>query len=214
MHKGANIFKSIKAFTLMEVLVVLAVIGVIYALTIQPLINNIQTQSYKTAYQKVEADGQAALTNAINDGKIVSMPSYYDAPSVTTNWEAFKSEFIVTKSCESNNNGDCWDQTGEHVWNNTKPTTAEYAFIDNKGRAWSVYYGSEPIILCDINGFKGSNQYGKDRFIFIFSDINNNPWGVPFTKFGPLYIKDFPTVDTNWCPSGGCYYLSWLTGAN
>jgi len=212
MNKGANIFKSIKAFTLMEVLVVLGVIGVIYALTIQPLINNIQTQSYKTAYQKAEADGEAAFIAASNDNTIVPLPTGSDSIISGLNWQAFKAKFIVTQSCESNNGNLCWNPTGEKAFT-SQPWTGNYSFIDNKGRAWSMYDTTESIILVDTNGLKGPNQYGKDRWLFAFTDSSNNRSGT-FTRFSPMFLQDYPAVNTDWCPSGGCYYLSWLTGAN
>ena len=61
------------------------------------------------------------------------MPSNFDTPSAKANWQTFKSKFITIKTCESNNNGNCWDQTGEKVYLNSCPATSNYAFMDNQG---------------------------------------------------------------------------------
>lgn len=54
--KQNNGYKSGKGFTLTEVLVTLAIIGVVAALTIPALITNIQQQQYHTAFKKYYAE--------------------------------------------------------------------------------------------------------------------------------------------------------------
>ncbi|MDD3014804.1 MAG: hypothetical protein PHC34_13970 [Candidatus Gastranaerophilales bacterium] len=62
--------------------------------------------------------------------------------------------------------------------------------------------------MVDTNGFKSPNKYGRDRFIFLMKANNDSGTGL-ITKIG-VYV-DFPSVQATWCPSGGCYYVSWLS---
>ena len=73
-----------------------------------------------------------------------------------------------------------------------------------------MYSANESLILCDTNGFKPPNQYGKDRWVFAFSNQTNTRVG-DLIKFNIPFLADKVNVDTDWCPSGSCYYLSWLT---
>jgi hypothetical protein len=75
--------------------------------------------------------------------------------------------------------------------------------------SWSAgASGTWNYIMVDTNGFKAPNKYGKDRFIFLMQATDGNGTGL-ITKIG-VYV-DFPGKDTTWCPSGGCYYQSWLS---
>lgn len=208
------------AFTLAEVLITLAIIGVVAAITIPILMNNISDKQYKTAYKKAFSIASQAWAQAVNDNNIVSRPSWIDGASKAANFNAFKSYFKVMVDCNSNNNSLCWSTSGEKYWVNY-PTASAFAFIDNSGFAWSLPdngNGSGASILVDINGFTGPNKFGQDRFTLLpmpgsvdLSDVNTYA-GLP-TKIIPM--PDFPSKDNNECLSGNihpCYFTTWLMG--
>ena len=58
-----------KAFTLAEVLLTLAVIGVVAAMTLPSLIQNTQKQQYFTAFKKIYSDlSQATMLIMLDNG--------------------------------------------------------------------------------------------------------------------------------------------------
>ena len=204
-----------KGFTLAEVLVTLSILGIIAALTIPSLVQNTQDNSYKTAYKKAFSVANQAWMQAMAEDKIVTRTIWADSASNATNWNVFKSYFNVAKDCSSNNNAECWSSLpgDEKLIGSGCPTSTASAFIDNSGMVWSrscnVGCGFE--FFLDTNGFKGPNKFGKDRFILYPRNADNSTIaGLPI-KLVPL--SDYPNTEVNYCPSGGCYYTSWLTGA-
>lgn len=89
-----------------------------------------------------------------------------------------------------------------------------FAFIDASGMAWSMRNGPHTsgwtawVFLLDTNGLKGPNKYGKDRFALFMQNETGAETGVPM-KVG--FTKDYLTPDVIMCPTGPCYYTSWLT---
>lgn len=192
-----------EAFTLSEVLLVLSAIGVVAALTIPTLTTNLQDQRYKTAYKKAFSDASQAWNMALNNNLPVPQVAWHDTASSSTNFNAFMSSFEIIKECNSNNNSSCW-ATGETFYGH--PVSSDHAFIDKAGRAWSLH-GDDPTITLDVNGNSLPNKYGKDRFVIYEEASGAN---IPF-KISPW--GDSANPDANNCPSGSCWYTSWLTGA-
>lgn len=213
---------SKKAFTLAEVLITLAIIGVVAALTIPTLIKNFQDAQYKTAYKKAYSVASQAWTTAVTNNEIEARPSWTDDQSKVDNFNAFESHFKVTKDCNSSNNSDCWNSGGEVFYGNYPISTA-HAFIDNSGMAWSLTAnsGTGAEILVDTNGFKLPNKYGQDRFILNPKSENIvNAANTTYPEY-PIVIRpvvnDYTSKDSLLCPSGDshpCYYKSWLLGSN
>jgi len=223
------------AFTLAEVLIVIGMIGIIANMTIPTLINNAQEQTYKTGYKKAYSVLSQALVSASADGNIIPQTGSYASQGADANFAAIKGKFIVTKSCiaTSAELAKCWNTTGEE-WRGEGDSAA--SFIDNSGMAWRLRArdvdGVFPAILIDTNGSKRPNQYGKDRFPFLFSGITTIPvdpsdvWNSYMDLFaGGLPTKFIPMGDVTLsgdnnlsiCPSLAthpCYYTSWITGGN
>jgi prepilin-type N-terminal cleavage/methylation domain-containing protein len=207
------------AFTLAEVLITLGIIGVVASMTIPTLMNNIADAQYKTAYKKAfSIASQAVLTN-YNDDSLLSRSSWYDEAANRANFNAFRDQFKVAKSCDTDIS-QCWEMTGEKAYG--IPSSADTpGFIDTSGYAWiatSEMGGFTGGIALDTNGFKKPNQYGKDRFLF-----NNHPFdkscadnidiGLPgrICPWNNDYIAPTGTNGVGGaCPSGKCYYASWL----
>lgn len=201
-----------KGFTLAEVLVTIAIIGVVAALTIPSLVQITQDNQFKIAYKKAIRDANLALKNAGADDLLLPMTAQNDTSAMNNNFNIFMSKFIVAKPCLSGDNSACWDRSGEFITSpgNTPPIGSD-AFIDNSGVAWVMYNkaGGEALIMVDTNNFKGPNQYGKDRWFLKFIDSTGSRIsGIPVSVMP--YLSD-QTTSTWICHYPPCYYWSWLT---
>ncbi len=223
------------AFTLAEVLITLGIIGVVAALTIPTVISKIQNMVYKTAYKTAFSDLNQAFKMLTYEGtqfqKIVYLkdengnprPGY--APAYGENFKILAQYFKATKTCFDHKRGDlCWKCKGgeqanttytDSEWKGTRECTGNaYSFVDAQGRNWAMYSNNEPVFLVDTNGFKGPNQLGKDRFPFAMAanseNENFNSNAAP-DHVVPGSKTDY-TNKERWCPSGECYYISWLFG--
>lgn len=78
------------AFTLAEVLITLGIIGVVAAITIPTLVNNIQDQQWKTAYKKAYSTLSQALLSANTDG-LLTVPCPNSNSCNNNNFNALKS---------------------------------------------------------------------------------------------------------------------------
>lgn len=196
--------KSKKAFTLAEVLITLAIIGVVAAITVPIIMRNFQDAQYKAAYKEAFSVLSQALDKAKADDLLIDAQSSNPRPSdFDKNFLAIMSEFNVAKQCTDTNSEQCWEINGEKYSNFDYPKQASYAFIDSSGRAWAQYWWGSSFMMVDTNGFKKPNQYGKDRFGLLLPNNtdNNSDTGLP--------IKVFPYVDNpTWgvCdPRNKCY---------
>lgn len=209
-----------RAFTIAEILITLAIIGVVAAITIPVLLKNIQDIQFKTSYRKAYSAISQALLKAQNNGTLASFSGTNGGIGMQANFLAVQAEFKVSKICDSSHLSDCWDtSTNSESFHNEQSTAL--SFIDNSGMTWRARTidadWASPVILVDTNGSKKPNKYGQDRFPFFFS---NTSYGV-YTISG-LPTKIIPGVDrfdnsSLECPSYAthpCYYTSWLIGAN
>lgn len=201
-----------KGFTLSEVLVTIAIIGVIAALTIPNLVSSIKDNQYKIAYKKAFADASQAWMSAYNDG-LLSNTGWTWNTSNNTNFNRFMAKFNVVKTCDPTTKSQCWAPNNElsTVWfSNPNGFVDGGIFIDSAGRSWGTQDGYSYIFV-DTNGFSGPNQFGKDRFP-LFAEVDNtwNKPGVPNT-INPR--SDTTTYDATYCATPPCYYQSWLIGS-
>jgi len=164
---------------------------------------------------------QAFLTASKNDD-FVAMTGQYSYIGAEVNFAALQSQFKIIKQCTNASLG-CWNTSGES-WRQEDSTAP--AFIDSSGMAWKLRYhdtvGLVPAILVDTNGSKAPNQYGEDRFVFLFSCYSFFIWAPPDDMGIPTKIIPFSDI-TNPpasdfiinCPSvakHACYNTSWLLG--
>lgn len=173
-----------KAFTLAEVLITLAIIGIVAAITIPALINNIQNNENITALKSFYSDISNATTTIKqqNDGTMRQTAELN---------ATYASVMNVSKICTSATaQGNCW-HTNAVDWyylngnvmgagatinqgfilnngmlvNIPEPThypncngsNASLAVANNDGCGW---------IIVDVNGFKKPDTIGKDIFYF------------------------------------------------
>lgn len=226
--------KNINAsFTLAEVLIVLTIIGIVAAISIPSLINNVENMQYKSAYKKSFSDLSQAFMNANREWATSSITGSgdYSSLGLEANFLAIQEKFKIVKKCGSSELNDCWDTSGEK-WRGEE--TDVLSFVDQSGISWRMRAndtnGKFPIILVDVNGKKKPNIYGKDRFPFLFvTDVAPiiNPSNVIFSYKGsvigtPTRIIPFADVtiygsdNESICPSiknnEACNYTSFIQG--
>lgn len=190
--------KRLKAFTLAEVLVTLAVIGVVAALTIPPLTklyqDIVRAASYKKAHAQIEqlyrmsiADNNGYNYNCTYiTGKPSSQSLREGCPDL---WQAFirnGKAITVCNKDEGGTIGKCIPEPGvlmpdgsEILAPGERMATAyqdiSHAMVLKNGHYIFMWWiasagGTWPLYAYDINGFKGPNQWGEDVFSFIISD--------------------------------------------
>lgn len=210
---GENCFNGIKkAFTLAEVLITLGIIGIVAEMTIPTLTNNIQDQVFKTAYKKAYSTASQALLMANADDLFQPRTVWCVAAESVSNWNAFKSKFVVIKECDGSNYlNNCWaagEQSFAAAYPPGVPGSDSTFFVDASGMQW--VYSQCFYYLLDTNGLKKPNKFGKDRFMFTLTPDLSSEYalGGPVDK---VWVPaDFPNPEPNYCPSGKCYYNSWL----
>lgn len=209
-----------EGFTLAEVLITLGIIGVVATITIPVLMNNIQDNQYKVAYKKAYSTISQAFQKAQGDNNIIPLTGTFSSQGGEANFAAIKDQFKIAKDCDAAHLSACWNISAPAEKfrgdNGYVP-----AFVDNSEMAWklrdpdsSQHY---PAILVDTNGNKEPNQYGKDRFAFIYASSSvgwgGNDMGMP-TKIVPFQDIITSTADNLLsCPSLAshpCYYTQWL----
>lgn len=216
--------KQKRAFTLAEVLITLAIIGVIAAISVPSLIQKTNSAELKVAYKKAFAVASQAYEKACFDGEFVNRTSWGDFNANVRNFNVFKNYFKVIKDCNAGNNANCWDNTGDKYWS-SYPNASALSFIDSSGMAWSKdsgVAGTGDELLVDTNGFKGPNKIGKDRWVFSPVTSGNAPGdesGIPDTLTVRPDCTAYNATDcpgtppySNYCPSPPCYFTSWISG--
>lgn len=199
---------SKKSFTLAEVLIVLAIIGVIAAILIPQLITNCNKKIYFSQFQ----EGNALITNAamqIYKDHDYNLANVFDEPSDVIN--EFASKFKYQKICNSTNyDGVCWhsDDSGKsspsvamnltkthpmfdvnHVYdgillNNGMLVSISDSYFDSTcSSTWSWVDGTGEATYCadifiDVNGIKGPNVLGRDIFGYNLGKYKFDPDGL------------------------------------
>lgn len=223
MSGGGQLAAPTEGFTLAEVLITLGIIGVVAALTLPSVISNVNNMKYKTAYKKALRDvNEAYKLMEANDSRFNEVvcsnseecPDCCFSPTFFENFKVLSEQFRATKTCMTGSIDDvkrCWECDKGQSGKDSEPPNyygcnSAPAFIDNSGRAWSMYFAKEASFYVDTNGFKGPNHIGKDRWCFHLP--------TPKLKGSDNYIKPCFNVDvktkSRFCPSGDCRFKSWL----
>jgi len=205
------------AFTLAEVLLTLAIIGVVAALTIPAVVTKVTKDQYVVGLKKAYNTLKAVEREAIQEhGPVVN----WDWPSnVTTNFERyFLPYFDVLKNCGAAEEKGCFAE--EHTRINGSPWTTDfnstsfYKIVTSDGMSWaylnSGYSDSLNVrgwFYVDVNGLKGPNRLGRDIFSFDFfpSNLGIKPSGSyeNFVTIDPISTSD---VDSDCNTSSGSNY--------
>lgn len=167
-----------KGFTLAEVLITLGIIGIVAAITIPILMNNIQDQQFKTAWKKQFSQFSNATNLVLNDngGTIASLCINVDG--TTNDYSCFRDLFIeqfkITKKCDRATSDGCvasprWSEY--HDVGNVPDNKPAFITTDGASYTFSGYTLSFLYVFVDVNGTAPPNTQGKDSFLmFLYRD--------------------------------------------
>lgn len=173
--------KKIFAFTLAEVLVTLMVIGVIAAMTIPTLNQNIGDNQSVAGCLKAYSVLQQAVNRLKPDFGPVGFGTKWNNSEEF--WKAFVANVNAVKVCSKDNGSECFAQKDYKNTNHTTWTVTEgyslifadgmilnYAFTTIDGGGYSLSEEDKKNLLgrfvVDINGRRGPNVRYRDAFIF------------------------------------------------
>ena len=184
-----------KGFTLAEVLITLAIIGVVAALTIPVVVNNYQKKAQYTAFMKM----YNTITNALSlaQGEYGS-PSSWDV--TVENDDMFASEFFkkylipylkVGSVCEQDDIDTCYSYdmqtlSGSDTVSNTLlfkgPYASDVLFLQDGSALVSALGDGFIVYAFDTNGKKGPNVAGRDIFYMMYMPDANGNWKFFFDQ--------------------------------
>lgn len=204
--------KTYKAFTLAEVLVTLMIIGVIAAMTLPSLNQNIQYNHFVSGCLK----SYSVLSQAINRMKVdygpIGFGTKWNNPDDF--WKGLVAQMNVVEDCGKNKNG-CWynyyvkQSNGKNDANYSLGGRGEYRMVTADGMLYSFnksafsvhkgycYTGDDAKLymgrfVVDINGFKGPNKSGIDVFgFYLFKGKGLLPCGFNMTENTSVAAGDF-----------------------
>jgi len=173
-----------KAFTLAEVLITLAIIGVIAAITIPSIIANHQKRTLETQFAKAYRTLSTAVQMAVAEHGEFDSWDFKNDTYTSEEQNALAQKYFlpylnVVKFCPAGEIGCFPDvmykrKNGNDFQNISKSPApramladgtnmvfiTEFNYVDKKRRAYEFYI--------DINGFKKPNTTGYDLFSFLF----------------------------------------------
>ena len=164
------------AFTLAEVLITLGVIGVVAAITMPTIINNIRAYQYQSRFKKVYSNIQQAFMLMKADMGIEHLGSYYANANVDEFYTRFPSYFHVLKTFPYNHKGfTATNYTNDYTfysengdWTCSPFPSSNKLYILQDGSSFFPLINSEQAyITVDLNGpYKKPNRMGYDIFMF------------------------------------------------
>jgi len=183
------------AFTLAEVLITLAIIGIVAAITIPPLTQNYKRKVASTRLKKFYSSMQQAIQlSEIENGNLFS---WEIAPYRTGVSSPGDDIFIAN----SNAALDFFEKYLAKYINHSKTeraTTYKSMVYFADGSILYLLNGAIALdIKYDVNGMQGPNKNGIDQFAFFINSRANNFLGNrKFTGFyGDRKVEDFKTRD-------------------
>ncbi len=172
------------AFTLAEVLITLAIIGIVASLTIPSVVKNYKAVQYETALKKAESEINRAIYLMRYDlGEDIKKSNF----QTNTFKPLFMKYFNVIEDCNWSN---CYNKATPKYMNyaNNAPATntifSEGNFVVKKGMLFMIDNDSSDLqVSVDINGYKKApNRWGYDLFTFYLTDEGKFvPAGAPNT---------------------------------
>jgi prepilin-type N-terminal cleavage/methylation domain-containing protein len=188
--KVSTLFQQYKAFTLAEVLITLGIIGIVAAMTIPTLMNNIQDQQYKVAWKK-------AFSNINQVTQLLIMDNGGSLDGVFTSNQNLMDNYgkymKFVKTCGGNFVTDgCWPSYAKYLGGTPRGdingvgtgavlSDGTLAYFEFKSTDCTSPLGT--LLTCgyitfDINGFKNPNTIGKDEFQVYILKNTIKPAGI------------------------------------
>jgi len=186
--------KKISAFTLAEVLITLAIIGIIAAITIPSIVANHQKRALETQFAKAYRTLSQAVNLAIAEHGDISTWEWKDSYTNEEKDKFVKKYFLpylnYTKFCNTKKTtGRCFH---DHIYGHINGTPYSRFYVDTYPQVqladgslvqftlWNSSTGSSMTIYVDINGYKKPNIIGRDLFAFGLYDKSGEflPMGI------------------------------------
>jgi prepilin-type N-terminal cleavage/methylation domain-containing protein len=178
------------AFTLAEVLIAIGIIGVVAALTIPTISNNLRAKKLQSQFNKAFSDLNQLTRLVYQDTGMtfreneIEVRSKNNTGSVSTPMAKFFFKYL--KGYQHTNLSPYNYDKFRGLTNLTlggEETTAylcdrSNVFLDNAGRFFSLDDNTLNNICVDINGADRPNKWGVDRFIFYVTETNSV---IPYT---------------------------------
>ena len=198
------------AFTLAEVLITLGIIGVVAALTLPTLIQNHQKQVYVTGLKKAYSNIQNAFSKAMLDEGVTEWKQSECYSNVALYDCTLMQEGKDANILDNSNN--CLNNL-QKQFKGSETTTPDFstaifgnclmAFVTSDGMIYNIGPGGNWIetsdiygwnfgvgeFIVDVNGKKGPNKFGRDKFVFEV-DYDKN-------KIVPKGISNYSYCTTN-----------------
>lgn len=179
------------AFTLAEVLLTLGIIGIVAAITLPVLLQNIQAKELRNAFKSVYSDvaQMAAQLRADNGGTLEGVFTDTDQAGAISTISSYLSAITV---CNNTSAGLCRSYTTYNYLGVSTTTWNNYSFILKNGAklripgsGWvNASCPSGPSSMCmgfsvDVNGLTPPNTTGKDIFFIRLQADRTVPAGLP-----------------------------------
>lgn len=192
LHPSLFPFHS-PAFTLAEVLITLGIIGVVAALTIPTLMNNLQDSASKSAWKRIYSE----LTQA--NQQIILNNNGQDFSGQCADWDdtclrdLFSTKIKTIKICNNALTDGCIVADSKFMDGNTNSpltiNTGWPGFITQNGYSIKFRYHTKSCdysyprecgwMQVDVNGLEKPNIAGKDIFFINIAKNKLLPWGPP-----------------------------------
>ena len=211
------------AFTLAEVLITLAIIGVVAALTLPGLIQKYEEKATVTKVQKI----YSVLTNAYNLAKLeygeaTEWGLSYKSEDAETLLDIFSKYIKHNKVCHINDKTGCFPDVPYKDFNGTHTMqfTSERTYMQMSDGTLIMFNTTSVLnptgkssliaqIYVDINGFKSPNRRGYDFFYFyLWNDGKLMPGG-----WEPTFAakdKNFKSELANKTGDTGTRFANWI----
>lgn len=219
-----NIITKHVGFTIAEVLITLGIIGVVAALTLPSLINNVNQQDLYTSFRKHYAEISQATTQVVQEagGALTSE----DVDTASDVIELYRPYLKFIKVCTGNStalaNGGCWNSTRAAYrfdngadsglsFNGASAVLPDGSYFFNIG-SWSGSLncndasGTRPEctrFALDVNGNKRPNTIGKDIFVI---NLHQKRLGIgsPWNNLDQTYYGGDGAGMTGYCLINKC----------
>ncbi|MDD3150314.1 MAG: type II secretion system protein [Candidatus Gastranaerophilales bacterium] len=201
--------KKRTGFTLAEVLVVIAIIGIVASIITPMLFGTTNDAELKLAFKKAYSTASQAWLMVVteNPGVYTQKSGWAIGDTKENRPDLFKEKFNVIKSCI--NETGCWPDEYEYNYllGNNLNSTKTFSWITADGMCWAApwYGGDNAHIVVDTNCNKKPNLIGKDIFSFLlgvdgtiyFAIDDKSSDGNPISrgKVGP-YLEPPTTINS------------------
>lgn len=203
-------------FTLAEVLITLAIIGVVAALTVPTLITNIQKQQYVTGFK----EALRTITEATERVKDTNGGSLVNAFGTNYGWsmvDAYRPYLSILKQCPV---GGCPKPSGlvwktlygdNNIWFDMYDESSiflpngmilRFTLDDTTCSTYTWNYCGNVIV--DVNGTKPPNQMGRDTFRILINRDGVWPDGTEDSNYGYIHGASCNPADNNMYSGIGC----------